>query len=235
MCADIITELPTTGPPDPATLLAVLERWRRFWTTRHDGLNREEQLGLVGELWLLLEWLPRLTPRAISSWQGPLRGRHDFVSETLSIEVKTTAANTGAVVHRITRLDQLEEPGQGQLYLLSLRAVADPLGAHSLDTLTRRARRAATAAGATCAALLDDRLRAAGITPSDEGRYTDPLSVAQQELYRVEDNFPRLTSASFPSGLPAGVVDVTYSLDTSACGPWLISNRPQSSLLEAIA
>ncbi len=235
LCADIVTELPADGPSDPATLLAVLERWRRFWTAARDGLNREEQLGLLGELWLLLEWLPRLTTRAVSSWQGPLRGRHDFVSETLSVEVKTTGASTGPVVHRITRLDQLEEPGHGQLYLLSLRALTDPAGAHSLDTLTRRARRAAAAAGATCTALLEDRLRALGITAADDGRYTDPLRVTQQELYEVGNDFPRLTSASFPSGLPIGVADVAYSLDTSACGPWLISNRPQSILLEAIA
>ena len=234
LCADIVTELPATGPADPATVLAVLERWRRFWASDRDGLSRDEQLGLVGELWLLLEWLPRLTVAAVTAWQGPLRGRHDFVTDTVSVEVKATRAATGPVVHRIARLDQLDEPGAGELYLLSLRAVPDPLGTAGLDTLLGRARAAATTVGATCAALLDDRLRAVGVTPADDGRYTEPLRVEMQELYRVGSGFPRLVPATFPGGLPAGVVDVAYSVDTSACRPWLVSDVPTVGALAAL-
>jgi hypothetical protein len=233
LCADVIAELPGDGPADPATLLAVLERWRRFWANDRDGLTRDEQLGLLGELWLLLEWLPRVTVDALTAWQGPLRGRHDFVTETVSIEVKTTRTATGPVVHRVARLDQLDEPGVGQLYLLSLRAVPDPLGSDDLDTLLHRSRAAAAAAGTTCSALLDDRLRAVGVTPADDGRYVEPLRVSQQELYRVESDFPRLVASSFPHGLPAGVIDVAYSLDISACKPWLISDKPVVDVLSA--
>jgi hypothetical protein len=68
LCADIVAELPATGPADPATLLAVLDRWRRFWASDRDGLSRDQQMGLVGELWLLLEWLPRLTVAAVTAW-----------------------------------------------------------------------------------------------------------------------------------------------------------------------
>lgn len=235
LCADIVAELPAAGPPDPVALFAVVDRWRRFWASYRDGLCRDEQLGLVGELWLLLEWLPRLTVGAVNAWQGPLRGRHDFVTDAVSVEVKTTGASTGPVVHRVTRLDQLDEPGGGQLYLLSLRAVADPLGPDSLDTLLRRARTMAAAEGHTCAAVLDDRLRALGVTAADEGRYIEPLRVAQQELYRVAADFPRLVPSSFPAGLPAGVVDVTYSLDTSACRSWLVSDSPPAEPLTTLA
>lgn len=231
LCADVIAELPDDGPAEPATLLAVLERWRRFWANDRDGLSRDEQLGLLGELWLLLEWLPRLTVNNLTAWQGPLRGRHDFVTEAISVEVKTTRTATGPVVHRVARLDQLDEPGAGQLYLLSLRAVPDPLGSDDLDTLLLRSRAAAAAAGPTCTALLDDRLRAVGVTPADDGRYTEPLRVAQQELYQVTPDFPRLVVSSFPRGLPAGVVDVAYSLDTSACAPWLVADSAARQFL----
>ncbi len=234
LCADIINELPATGAAEPVTMFAVLERWRRFWATDRDGLSRDEQVGLVGELWLLLEWLPHLTVAAVTAWQGPLRGRHDFVTPTVSVEVKATRAATGPMVHRIARLDQLDEPGAGTLYLLSLRTVPDPLGTASLDALLARARAAATETGATCAALLDQRLRAVGITPADEGRYTETLRVSQQELYRVGPGFPRLVPANFPAGIPAGVVDVAYSLDTSACRPWLVSDVPDDGPLTVL-
>lgn len=234
LCADVIAELPDDGPAEPAALLTVLERWRRFWASDRDGLSRDEQLGLLGELWLLLEWLPRLTVNALTAWQGPLRGRHDFVTGTVSVEVKTTRTATGPVVHRVARLDQLDEPGTGELYLLSLRAVPDPLGSDDLDTLLTRSRTAAAAAGAACIALLEDRLLAVGVKPGDAGRYTEPLRIAQQELYRVAPDFPRLVPASFPGGLPGGVVDVAYSVDTSACRPWLVSDKPGADVLWAL-
>lgn len=175
-----------------------------------------------------------LTVPAVTAWQGPLRGRHDFVTDTVSVEVKTTRTATGPVVHRVARLDQLDEPGTGSLYLLSLRAVPDPLGTESLDRLLTRVRATAATVGATCAALLDDRLLAVGVSPADEGRYTEPLRIAQQELYRVGPGFPKLIPASFPTGIPAGIVDVAYSLDTSACRPWLVSDVPDVGPLAAL-
>lgn len=234
LCADVVRELPTAGAADPATLLAVLNRWRRFWAVDHDGLSRDEQTGLIGELWLLLTWLPAVTTTAVTAWQGPLKGRHDFVTDTTSVEVKTTRTATGPVVHRITRLDQLDDAGTGQLHLLSIRAVPDPLGETTLDGLLRRVRDAAAVTGPTCAALLDERLRAVGVTPDDTGRYTETLRITQQELYLVGPGFPRLTAASLPGGPPAGVVDVTYSLDTSAIGPWLLSTAPDHRILQPL-
>lgn len=230
LASDVVAELPTEGPPDPGTLFRVIERWRRFFGRTSDGLTREAQLGLVGELWLLLEWLPAVTAAAVDAWKGPLGGRHDWVSSAgLSIEVKTTGSSTGPVVHRIGRLDQLDEPAGGRLYLLSVRAVPDASGSDSLDGLLGRARTAATAAGPTCAGLLDDRLRALDVTLADIGRYRDPFRVTQAELFQVVQGFPRLVPSSFPGGLPVGVTDLAYNLDTSACGAWRLASRPEDT------
>jgi hypothetical protein len=227
LAADVVAELPADGPPDPAALFGVIERWRRFFGRTNDGLSRGEQLGLVGELWLLLEWLPAVTVAAVDAWKGPLGGRHDWVSSAgLSVEVKTAGSSTGPVVHRVGRLDQLDEPPGSRLYLLSVRAIADASGQDSLDALLERARAAASAAGPTCATLLDDRLRALDLTQADVGAYSDPLRVAQAELFEVTADFPRLVPGSFPNGLPAGVTDLAYSLDLSACDPWLLARRP---------
>lgn len=234
LCADIIAELPDDGPADPGTVFAVLDRWRRFWAAARGGLSPDEQVGLLGELWMLLEWLPAVTVATVTAWQGPLKGRHDYVTDSVSVEVKTTRAGTGPVVHRVSRLDQLDEPGEGVLYLLSIRAVSDPLGGDSLDALIQRARDAAAAAGPTCSALLEDRLRQLKLTPEDSGRYTEPMRVVLHELYLVGEGFPRLVPASFPAGLPAGVVNVAYSLDTSACTAWLIADKPGSTPLDTM-
>jgi hypothetical protein len=189
-------------------------------------LTADQQSGLFGELWLLLNWVLPITPGAFSAWHGPLGGRHDFVTSSTSVEVKTTRSNTGPIVHRISGLDQLAPPSSGKLYLLSVRAVRDPLAADSLDSLIDRALEAARVLGPTTADALDDRLSAAGWATTDVGRYSETYRVTVQELFVIEADFPRLTADAFPEGLPPGIVDVSYALDTSACRPWRIAEAP---------
>ena len=69
----------------------------------------------------------------------------------------------------------------------------------------------------------------------DVGRYTDPLRIAHQQLYVVGDGFPRLVSGSFSEGLPAGVVTVAYSFDSSGCAAWLTSDSRTSNTFGSIS
>jgi hypothetical protein len=46
-------------------------------------------------------------------------------------------------------------------------------------------------------------------------------------MYRLGPGFPRLTLDSFPSGLPAGIGNVSYVLDMAACDSWLVSTLPE--------
>jgi hypothetical protein len=45
-------------------------------------------------------------------------------------------------------------------------------------------------------------------------------------MYSVGAGFPRLTLDSFPSGLPAGIGNVSYVLDMAACDGWLVATAP---------
>jgi hypothetical protein len=74
--------------------------------------------------------------------------------------------------------------------------------------------------------LFSDRLAKAGYNPADAGRYLRPLRVLAEELYRVDESFPKLTKKSFGSGLPPGIGDVTYSLSMAACLPWRVATVP---------
>lgn len=230
LAADVIAELPDTGADDPIAVFSVIERWRRFFGRQGTGLTREEQTGLIGELHFLLDWLPALTVNALAHWQGPVRGRHDWVAPSLSVEVKTTTAGSGPVVHRIASLDQLDNAGSGELYLFSVRVVADASGTDSLDSLLTRAREQAAAVNTTCSTMLDDRLRGVGVTLGDLGRYSDPVRVTGAELYHVTAEFPRLTGA-LQQHLPPGVIDVRYNLDLVACSPWLVARAPAEAAM----
>lgn len=236
LCVEVIESLISAASADPSIITDVIERWRRFWGVAREGMSHEDALGLFGELWLLLEWLPAMTTAAVAAWRGPLGGRHDFVTPQISVEVKTNGTATGPITHRIGSLAQLDEPGEGELYLLSLRMVADPLGRYSLDGLIARAREEAERLGGNLPEDIDSRLGAYGWSPSDSGRYSDRLRVVSQHLYRVDDHFPRLVADSFAEVLPDGVQDVTYTLDTTACGAWLVERGPTADgVLTALA
>jgi hypothetical protein len=232
LAGEVLDAVREATDPDPGLIGAVITRWRRFWAASADGLSAEARLGLFGELWLLTNWLPGLTEATVRNWRGPLGGRHDFVSETVSVEVKTTGTATGPLLHRVHSLDQLDEPGNGRLYLLSLRVVRDPLGGYTLDGLIRTTR--AAAAGAGVADELDDRLAAVGWTPAHTGRYDQRVRVTTQDLYEVRSDFPRLTRGTLQGRLPAAVTDVGYTLDVNACSAWRIEPTEARQSLEPL-
>ncbi|MDG4803566.1 PD-(D/E)XK motif protein [Micromonospora sp. WMMD980] len=232
---EVVNALSASSSADPAAITDTAERWRKFWSVPAEGLGVGAQLGLIGELWLLTRWLPSLTRYAVRSWQGPLGGRHDFTSTRLSVEVKTSGSSTGPTVHRIGSLDQLATPVSGVLYLMSLRLTADPLGEITLDDLIREAR-TSVRHDDLLADDFDKRLASAGWTPADLGRYDGSWRLLHQSLYEVGEGFPRLTSATFPTGLPTGITDVGYTLDTTACRDWLVADDPRATTaLSALA
>jgi hypothetical protein len=62
-------------------VIRVLAKWRRFWGQLPlHMLSREEQLGLLAEIWFLSVWLlPKAGPaEALRRWRGPFASRHDF-------------------------------------------------------------------------------------------------------------------------------------------------------------
>lgn len=228
LCADIAARVGTADRPDPGVVVDVIDRWRRFWAVKAGDLTLKTRIGLFGELWFLTRWLPAVNPTSIRTWQGPLGGRHDFATATASVEVKTSTASTGPVIHRISGLAQLDPPQDGELFLLSLRVVAEPAGRENLDALVRAAQQAADRDGHGARDALDDRLAALGWKTAHRGRYTEPLRVDSQSLYRVADDFPRLTPGRLPT-IPAGITAIRYDLDTSACHHWLVADAPPTA------
>jgi hypothetical protein len=217
-------------PSDPKSAVArCLDRWRSFWAVDQSGLTREQALGLFGELWFLFRWMGPLAVASIARWQGPLGARHDFQSPAGSVEVKATASSSGATpVHLISNLDQLDSPEIGQLYMFSLHVADDALAANSLPLLVEQIN-LALSRDPDAVGLFSERLAKAGYNPGDAGRYMRPFRVLAEELYRVDESFPKLTKESFGSGLPPGVGDVSYSLSMAACAPWRVATAPSDS------
>ncbi|MFE6626028.1 MULTISPECIES: PD-(D/E)XK motif protein [unclassified Streptomyces] len=203
----------------------VLERWKWFWEVDPGRLSQNGALGLFAELWFLARWAG-VQPASVSAWSASEGSRHDFQWAEASVEVKATSrgADSGSV-HIIQSLDQLANPETGELYLFSLRVVRDQLANNTLPRLVDH----------VSSALVDhpkareeflQKVAKRGYSPAHRRALTTPYRIVEEGLYRIDDDFPRLTQASFPAGLPDGVVKVSYSLDMAVCSRWLISGTP---------
>jgi len=65
----------------------------------------------------------------------------------------------------------------------------------------------------------------AGYSPAHEADYDKLLlRIVEAGLFRVEDDFPRLTPLSFAAGVPPGVERVDYTIDLTVCRHLLIAS-----------
>lgn len=193
------------------------------------GLSRERELGLCGELLVLLGACRRLGPHdAVAGWRGPHFEEHDFAIDGHDVEVKTTASEQRA--HWIDSLTQLQPTGHTPLWVVSHQLTeAGPHQGWRLGDLVGAARSAA--ADPTTRDDLDERLAAAG--------WSDPFAElcvnrwrrrAPSKAYLVAGDFPRLTGERLTdAGLEhSQLTDVRYRVD-------LTTQHPGAAVPESIA
>jgi hypothetical protein len=172
------------------------------------GLGEEAQRGLFGELTVLqsvhFEAVDPFT--AVTSWNGPARAYQDFDTSGVAVEVKTTSAKRHARL-TITSEKQLDERPLRSLFLGHV-AVTETADGASLAELVAEVR---ARLGEDHAALNEFNLRlvATGYLDAQAALYSAPkYAVERLRMYRVADEFPRLTGAI----MPPGVGDLTYSI-----------------------
>ena len=194
------------------TVVNVLERWRWFWSSRTDPkpLSAKAALGLFAELWFLRYWIGQQT--AVRWWRGPLGDRHDFVHPDISVEVKAaTVSGDSNATHHITHIDQLGDPGTGSLMFFSLAVSLDTLAMYSLTWLVDNVD--LWMQNTAYSQLWRGRLLHAGWNPSYADRYLDTYRIVHEDLYRVDEDFPRIIRSALVAGdLPDGVSDLKYSV-----------------------
>jgi len=206
----------------------VIAKWRRFWEHRPKNvLTKDAQIGLFAEIWFLAWWMiPKRGVSAVAAWRGPFGSRHDFEWIARSVEVKATLS-VGTRGHRINGIDQLAPPETGDLLLFSLHLREEQGASNTLPSVI-----------AACRELLLqheeelDQFEAALSQSGYSDVYRDEyenlrIRVVDERLYRVSDDFPRLTPKNFPSGLPIGVSGVQYEISLSGFDQLCIARRPQ--------
>jgi len=197
--------------------LKILERWRQLLERVPARILSQEKIsGLMGEL-LFLSKLADESPDVLDHWVGPDGASHDFISQNINVEVKTSARQVGRHI-KVQSLEQMDISEDQQLYLFFVKL------------------RTPTGTGITLPKMIDElllngvnsidlykKLLAAGYQPDEREVYLNrPLEFVEASFYRVdEDGFPRLTLASLRDGLPEGVGKISYevNLDGTSIAP----------------
>ncbi len=215
--------------PQPADITRrVLARWRRFWgQAPRSLLSREQLLGLFAEVWFLDVWLlPSLgAADAVGRWRGPFRARHDFEWPTRSVEVKATSSTRGRM-YRIHGLEQLLPPDHGELLLFGMRVREEGGATNALPALIAHTREELQV-DSDAVSQFDAALHQAGYSAVHDEEYAKiRLRVAEERLFAVRDDFPRLTPQSFGGAAPPGVESVEYDVNLDAFDHLCLARSP---------
>lgn len=224
IASDIANAVGNRPPGDrTGAVVAAVREWRWFWGVDPSQMSRNDAVGLFGELWFLNRWAG-LSAASVQAWEGSRGSRHDFQWPTSSVEVKTTA-RSGAAIHSIEHLEQLDDPESGQLFLYSLRIARDPLAVNSVNSLADAARNALRNDPVSRADLMA-KLAQRGYSPAGRDESGITYRIVDEGLYRVDETFPRLTPRDFPGGLPRGIASISYQIDMTACSEWRTDATP---------
>jgi hypothetical protein len=208
VCQDVIEAVLDGRDPWRAVDL-IIRNWRSAWQATRAPMEKITQVGLFGELYVLQNVLiPFLGAPAIDLWSGPLAERHDFVTDRLHIEVKTTRKSRHE--HEISRLDQLYTPGDSRLLLVSIQLEESLAGQQSLATLFDNINELLRP---TPAALDLFAQHMADLDWSEDMRNSADLlrfNVRDALVYIVDEEFPRIPQDFKP---PSGVIAIRYTVD----------------------
>jgi hypothetical protein len=201
------------------SFVARLRVWQEFMRRRSpEGLNQDEQIGLLSELHVLETVLLAAVPPfdAISAWRGPHRGLHDFVLPACHIEVKGTAF-VPAATFRTSRLAQLDETLANPLVLAHCAWNAAGLAGTALPDLIDRLRTQLASSDAATLSSFNDSLLRAGYLDLHAVAYRQPVyELVAIRFFAVKEGFPRLRLTD----IPAGIVECSYEVDLLACNPF---------------
>lgn len=230
--AELAEELANDTKPAALVVDRVVAKWRRFWSQYPQALmSVEQQLGLFGELWFLRYCLmSAIGPAAaVPIWRGPFGARHDFESAAGSFEIKTAR---GASV-MINSLEQLERPSSGEFHLFCLSVRDERGAANSLPSLVSVCKEACEG-DVVASDGLDRALSAYGYSDVFKSEYEAlKLRVLKEELYLVDERFPRIVTESFKNEIPSNISDIRYLLNLAGLDRFVVA-RTSSNIAQLL-
>lgn len=225
LCADLINKVAeiTEESDLVKALISRLEKWHLlFEKLGQQGLSEQQQRGLYGELYFLRKFLEKVsdTEYCINSWKGPEKSVQDFQHSDWAVEVKTTHGKNQQKIH-ISSERQLDTALVSDIFLIHLSLDVRQNHGETLNDLVSEILEMLSNSPFTVS-IFRLKLLEVGYFEIHKDLYNDlGYSIRQEHIYRVADDFPRITESMIPSG----VGDVRYSLVVFANDDWTLNEK----------
>ncbi len=229
--ARICDELDKLSRPELAVkaVIALIEKWKEFFSGGSDILSEERQTGLYGELYLLKVITEKEIDvgKVVKAWTGSKKTSQDFEFCSVSVEVKSSVAVDASRIN-ITNSRQLDDTGLDNLFLVRVLLDARQGSDRTLPKLIESIRKIIKENSPEAGLDFEEKLLGAGYQDKHIEQYRC-RSYSERELvfYKVRDGFPRLLDEN----LPDGVTKISYEVTLDACRDFIIENE---NVIEAV-
>ena len=201
------------------TFIARLHVWQNFMRKHGvEGLTKETQIGLFGELLFLAAHLVDRVPAhdSVNAWKGPTGGNQDFDIGGRCVEVKSTTVIPPVTVN-IASMTQLDETLVELLLLCHVSLVLDGRDGESLPELVDRLRVTIRIQDVSALEGFNAKLIEAGYLDSHSELYSDRrYRHRETRFFKVTDSFPRIAARD----LRGGISECSYTVLLTACAPY---------------
>ena len=203
------------------TFIARLHIWQNFMRKHGvEGLTKEAQIGLFGELLFLEAHLVDRIPAydSMNAWKGPTGGNQDFDIGGRCVEIKSTTVIPPVTVN-IASMTQLDETLVELLLLCHMSLVLDGRDGESLPELVDRLRATVQIQDVSALDGFNAKLIEAGYLDSHSELYSDTrYRHRETRFFKVTDGFPRIAAKD----LSGGISECSYTVLLTACAPYKV-------------
>ena len=177
--------------------------WYELFKKDFKGLTKRQIIGLAAELTFLKIWIARFEEN-ISNWVGPEDSPQDFISKNRQVAFEVKASNWSLTDIKISSLFQLEFVNKLYVVVFPTRLVdSDEPGATNLDEVVCSIKNNLQSDKLPA---LETKLLLCGYVPN---KFNDVyFEVGAPVIYRVTDEFPRLTRANISDS----IIDAKYTI-----------------------
>lgn len=214
LCLDLINAA-TGAKNENDAMRAVKSRymvWRKMFRKATTPMSFEAYQGLYGELYFLYFEMTKkyLLEDAIKSWSGASRTAKDFSIDEEWFEVKTITTNATEV--KISSLTQLDSDEEGHLVVLRVEKMSEEYndGHATVNELMSLILKDISDEGLKDNFL--EKVAAYGYVTEDELQPYPTFKVHRIDSYRVDEQFPKITSRDVAFD---EITKVTYCISTN--------------------
>lgn len=196
---------------DPKSALEdTLGEWKDLWSGRGGRLTGNQQRGLLGELIVLKSLIEHGGKKLLERWGGPLEWVHDFESDNINLEIKTTMTQPPSVhISMIKQVAPMEGEKQLHLVVVGLER-GDELSLRKAVSHVR-----ALLAGTEHANRFEHVLRRSGYRDEHASYYSREYTISYIRSHQITKDSPVLNPAVLGE-IPSTVVNIRYNLEVHA-------------------